>query len=143
MHSMINDMERVGDIYFQMSKTFEQMNSNDIKLPKDASDEIANMLELLHDAIALVRKNLDLENGDLDLQKAIDVEKKINQMRDDLLEKHYKRLEDNSYSNKAGFIFLDYLNRMEKIGDHLFNVNEALAGRKVKSAYSEVIEGRN
>lgn len=143
MHSMINDMERVGDIYFQMSKTFEQMHSNDIKLPKDASDEIAKMLELLHDAIALVRKNLDLENGDMDLQKAINVEKKINQMRDDLLEKHYKRLEDNEYSNKAGFIFLDYLNRMEKIGDHLFNVNEALAGRKVKAAYSEVIEGRN
>lgn len=143
MHSMINDMERVGDIYFQMSKTFERMYGNDIKLPKDASDEIAEMLDLLHDAIRLVRKNLDLENGEMDLQKAINVEKKINKMRDDLLEKHYKRLEDNSYSNKAGFIFLDYLNRMEKIGDHLFNVNEALAGRKVKAAYSEVVEGRN
>jgi len=143
MHSMINDMERVGDIYFQMSKTFERMYSNDIKLPKDASDEIAKMLDLLHDAIRLVRKNLDLENGEMDLQKAINVEKKINTMRDELLEKHYKRLEDKAYSNKAGFIFLDYLNRMEKVGDHLFNVNEALAGRKVKAAYSEVVEGRN
>lgn len=143
MHSMINDMERVGDIYFQMSKTFERMYNNDIKLPQDATDEIAKMLDLLHDAIRLVRKNLDLENGDLDLQKAIKVEKKINAMRDELLEKHYKRLEDKAYSNKAGFIFLDYLNRMEKVGDHLFNVNEALAGRKVKAAYSEVIEGRN
>lgn len=142
MHSMINDMERVGDIYFQMSKTFERMNGNDIKLPEDASDEIAKMLDLLHDAIRLVRKNLDLENGELDLQKAISVEKKINKMRDDLLEKHYKRLEEKEYSNQAGFIFLDYLNRMEKVGDHLFNVNEALAGRKVKAAYSEV-EGRN
>ena len=79
----------------------------------------------------------------MDLQKAINVEKKINTMRDELLEKHYKRLEDKAYSNKAGFIFLDYLNRMEKVGDHLFNVNEALAGRKVKAAYSEVVEGRN
>ena len=59
------------------------------------------------------------------------------------MDMHYKRLEGNSYSNKTGFIFLGFLNRMEKIGDHLFNVNEAIAGRKVKAGYTEVIEGRN
>lgn len=142
MHSMINDMERVGDIYFQMSKTFEEMHNNDIKLPEDASDEIGKMLDLLHKSIRLVRKNLDQDNGAFDLQKAIDIEKKINMMRDELLEKHYKRLENKSYSNKAGFIYLDYMNRMEKIGDHLFNVSEAIAGRKVKSAYATVMEER-
>jgi phosphate:Na+ symporter len=140
MHSMINDLERVGDIYFQMSKTFEEMQNTEIKLPKDASDEIGAMLDLLHKSIRLVRRNLDQENGGLDLQKAIDIENKINTMRDDLLEKHYKRLEDNSYTNKAGFIYLDYMNRMEKIGDHLFNVSEAIAGRKVKAAYSKVMD---
>jgi phosphate:Na+ symporter len=140
MHSMINDLERVGDIYFQMSKTFEEMHNTEIKLPKDASDEIGAMLDLLHKSIRLVRRNLDQENGGLDLQKAIDIENKINTMRDDLLEKHYKRLEDNSYTNKAGFIYLDYMNRMEKIGDHLFNVSEAIAGRKVKAAYSKVMD---
>lgn len=142
MHSMINDMERVGDIYFQMSKTFEDMQNNDIKLPEEASEEIGKMLDLLHKAIRLVRNNLDQDNGGFDLQKAIDIEKKINTMRDELLEKHYKRLEDKSYSNKAGFIYLDYMNRMEKIGDHLFNVSEAIAGRKVKSAYATVMEER-
>lgn len=142
MHSMINDMERVGDIYFQMSKTFEDMQNNEIKLPEDASEEIGKMLDLLHKAIRLVRNNLDQDNGEFDLQKAIDIEKKINMMRDDLLDKHYKRLEDKSYSNKAGFIYLDYMNRMEKIGDHLFNVSEAIAGRKVKSAYATVMEER-
>lgn len=142
MHSIINDLERVGDIYFQMSKTFEDMQNNEIKLPDDANDEIGKMLDLIHKSIRLVRKNLDKDNGPFDLQKAIDIEQKINGMRDELLEKHYKRLEDQSYTNKAGFIYLDYMNRMEKIGDHLFNVSEALAGRKVKDAYSTVIEER-
>jgi phosphate:Na+ symporter len=57
-----------------------------------------------------------------------------------LKQKHYQRLENGEYSTKTGVMFLDYLSRMEKIGDHLFNVNEAIAGRKVKSAYSNVIE---
>lgn len=142
MHSMINDLERIGDIYFQMSKTFEQMQNEDIELPKDAAEEIGEMLDLIHQAIRHVRHNLDMNNGDFDLDKAIKIEKKINNMRDELMDQHYQRLEKKSYSNKAGFIYLDYLNRMEKIGDHLFNVSEALAGRKVKSAYSRVIEER-
>lgn len=142
MHSMINDMERIGDIYFQMSKTFEDMQNNEIKLPDDASEEIGRMLDLLHKAIRLVRNNLDSDNGKFDLENANDIEKRINAMRDNLLEQHYKRLEDKSYSNKAGFIYLDFMNRMEKIGDHLFNVSEAIAGRKVKSAYSTVMEER-
>jgi len=142
MHSMINDMERVGDIYFQMSKTFEDMEKEGIELPKGAVEEIGEMLNVLHKAIKHVRRNLDKQNGDFDLNRAIDIEKEINIMRDQLMDKHYQRLEKNEYSNKAGFIYLDYLNRMEKIGDHLFNVSEALAGRKVKKAYSNVIEDR-
>lgn len=143
MHSMINDLERIGDIYFQMSKTFEEMQNNDIVLPKDAVKEIGELLDLIHNAIRHVRQNLDKGNGDFDLDKAISIEKEINDMRDSLKDAHYKRLEKREYSNKAGFIYLDFLNRMEKIGDHLFNVSEALAGRKVKSAYARVIEGRN
>ncbi|NBC25578.1 MAG: Na/Pi cotransporter family protein [Bacteroidetes bacterium] len=142
MHSIINDMERVGDIYFQMSKTFEDMEKEGIELPKGAVEEIGEMLNVLHNAIKHVRRNLDKQNGDFDLNRAIDIEKEINIMRDQLMDKHYQRLEKKEYSNKAGFIYLDYLNRMEKIGDHLFNVSEALAGRKVKKAYSNVMDDR-
>ena len=35
MHSMINDLERIGDLYYQMSKTFEDMMELEVALPKD------------------------------------------------------------------------------------------------------------
>jgi phosphate:Na+ symporter len=38
MHSMINDLERIGDLYYQMSKTFEDMMDLDVALPKEAID---------------------------------------------------------------------------------------------------------
>lgn len=140
MHSMINDLERVGNIYYQMSKTFERVQNEGTELPEPAMQKIADLLDLIHEAIRNVRNNLSRENGKVDLDKAMQLEQAINDCRDELLEYHYAQLEENAYSNEVGFLFLDYLNRLEKIGDHLFNVNEAIAGVKVKAAYEEVVE---
>ncbi len=132
MHSIINDLERVGDLYFQMSKTFEQMDNEGIKLPKEAVTEIGQYLDLVRDTIKQMRKNMELSNGNVDLKTAIKLENRINEMRDSMKEIHYKRLEKGTYSAKAGVFFLDFITRLEKIGDHIFNVNEALAGTKLK-----------
>ncbi len=142
MHSIINDLERVADIYYQMSKTFERMQSEGTELSQPVMDKIGRMLDVVHDAVRNVRENLDKDNGEIDLDKSVAIEDAIDNCRDELMEFHYAQLEQNAYSNKVGFIFLDYLNRLEKIGDHLFNVNEALAGVKVKSAYETVVEER-
>jgi len=141
MHSIINDLERVGDIYFQMSKTYETMREQELNLPPEAVKEIEEMLDLVLSSIRLVRENMKSYNGDTDLEKAIEIEKEINEKRDLLKSAHYNRLEKGSYDAKAGVMFLDFLSRLEKIGDHLFNVNEALAGKKIKAAYSKIVEG--
>ncbi|HBX65689.1 MAG: Na/Pi cotransporter [Balneola sp.] len=142
MHSIINDLERVADIYYQMSKTFEQMQSEGTDFKEPVLIRLKEMLNLILEDIQLVRNNLKKDYGTVDLDDAIEVEGYIDAYRDELLEFHYSQLENKAYSNKAGFIFLDYVNRMEKIGDHLFNVNEAMAGIKVKAAYEKVIEER-
>jgi len=140
MHSMINDLERVADIYYQMSKTYERMQSEDRELPQPAMGKIHSMLDLVHDAIQNVRDNLSKDGEEIDLEKSIAFEDAIDEYRDELQDFHYAQLENNVYTNEVGFMFLDYLNRLEKIGDHLFNVNEAIAGVKVKAAYEEVVE---
>jgi phosphate:Na+ symporter len=138
MHSMINDLERIGDIYFQMSKTFEQMENEGIKLPQEAIDEVNDMLDTVREAIKIMRTNMENFGKEIDLNPAIEIEKEINRRRDIMKDAHYKRLEDGVYNSKAGVIYLDYLTRLEKIGDHLFNVNEALAGKKLK-VHSDLI----
>lgn len=142
MHSMINDLERMGDIYYQMSKTYERMQSEGLEMTEETLDKIQQMLDLVHEGIVHVRENLSLDKEGIDLEKAVDIEERINDCRNDLMEFHYTQLENKSYSNQLGFIFLDYMNRLEKVGDHLFNVNEAIAGVKVKAAYEKVIEER-
>jgi len=141
MHSMVNDLERIGDLYYQMSKTFEDMMELEVALPKDAVLEVSDYLDVVLKAIKLMRKNMENENGEVDLDAAIELENKINDVRDEMKEAHYSRLEKGIYTSQAGVIFLDYITRLEKIGDHIFNVQEALAGKKLKQ-HSDMKVGR-
>lgn len=141
MLSIVNDLERVGDLYYQMSKTFEDMMELEIALPKEAVLEVSDYLDVILKAIKLMRSNMEDGNGDVNLDAAIGFENDINDMRDKMKETHYRRLEKGVYTSQAGVIFLDYITRLEKIGDHIFNVQEALAGKKLKQ-HSDTLVGR-
>jgi len=141
MLSIINDLERVGDLYFQLSKTFENMMELEVALPKEAIVEVSDYLDVILKAIKLMRENMQNVNGNVDLDSAIALENKINDIRDQMKEAHYVRLEKGIYTSQAGVVFLDYITRLEKVGDHIFNVQEALAGKKLKS-HSEMVVGR-
>lgn len=136
-HSIINDLERIGDLYYQMAKTVERSIDNEEELPKELVREVESMLDSILDAMLNMRNNLSLESKDVDVMKALTFEKKVNETRDRLRNMHYTRLEKNEYSVKKGIIFLDLLNRLEKIGDHIMNVNEACAGKRLKTIFTE------
>lgn len=141
MLSIINDLERVGDLYFQLSKTFENMMELEVALPKEAILEVNDYLDVILKAIKLMRENMQKTNGSVDLDAAIVLENRINDVRDQMKEAHYVRLEKGIYTSQAGVVFLDYITRLEKIGDHIFNVQEELADRKLKT-HSEMVVGR-
>ena len=141
MLSIVNDLERVGDIYYQLSKTFEDMMELEVALPKEAIDEVAVYLDVVLQAIKLMRQNMQNVNGKVDLDSAIMMENRINERRDEMKETHFLRLQQGVYSAQTGVVFMDFITRLEKIGDHIFNVQESLAGKKLKT-HSEMVVGR-
>lgn len=128
--SIANDLERMADIYYQMAKNYERMTKLSVKMPEDANHELKEILGLLEQAIKLMRENLEKSAKDIQLSKVYELEDKINDSRKTLRKAHYQRLEKNIYDSRAGVIYLDYVNRAERIGDHIVNVSEALAGIK-------------
>ena len=130
MLRMSNDLERIADLYYQISRTYDRMESENITLPDSAMEEISGMMQLVQDALHLMRENLAGEYGIVDMKEAQLMEMKIDALRDELRESHYIRLERGDYSPKTGIYYLDFINRLEKIGDHILNVNEASAGLK-------------
>lgn len=133
MQTMINDMERIGDIYFQVSKLSERMLAADTNWPEDANKEMQNMMNALRAAIHNMRLNVGKSADAVDLQYAISLEDKVDDLRDEFRDTHYTRLENGAYSPRAGVTFIDILNRLERIGDHVLNVNESAACNRLKA----------
>lgn len=134
MHMLINELERITDIYYQMSKSFEQMQSREIYLSEEAVRDLKQLLDTVLEAIQNMRVVLEEGRHKLDLDYTIDIEKRIDQLRDDFKTRHFDRLESGNYSVKAGVYFLDFINRLERIGDHILNVVAGADGKKMKQS---------
>jgi phosphate:Na+ symporter len=137
IQSMINDLERVGDLYYQMSKSFERLMESDEELPEDALEELREILDTVHDAIIVMKENVAAPTIKVDLNKAIQLENRIDELRNTLRIHHYQRLEEGRYTVQTGIVYLDILNRLEKIGDHVINVSEAASGKTMKQIRSQ------
>jgi phosphate:Na+ symporter len=56
-------------------------------------------------------------------------EDQINAMHDDLKKNHVKRLNDGTHRLNAGFIFLELIDNLERIGDRLTNIAQSVIGK--------------
>ncbi|RUO25502.1 Na/Pi cotransporter [Aliidiomarina minuta] len=133
MQTMINDLERIADIYYQISKLAERMTESRSTWPEDAATEMAEMMNAVAAAIETMTRNVALSPEQVDLDAAIETENAIDRTRDMYRDTHYTRLESGNYPARAGVTFMDMLNRLERIGDHMLNVNESAAGRRLKA----------
>lgn len=133
MQTAINDMERVADIYYQVAKLVERMAETQSVWPEPATAEMQQMMLALKAAIATMKLNTAKEPGAVSMKEALVREDHIDKLRDEYRDNHYKRLESGDYAPRAGVIFIDMLNRLERIGDHILNVNESASGRRLKA----------
>lgn len=127
---MVNELERIGDLFNLMGKNYQRMNELNVKIPEEGKVELKEMFELVFDFIKLMRANLAKDYDSIELTEVYKLDNRIDEMRDKIYQTHYARLERGVYSAQAGVIFLDYVNRLEKVGDHIVNIHEAAVGFK-------------
>lgn len=128
MLSIVGDLERVGDIFFQMSKSMERKLDDKLWFSPDQRQDLLSMFELLDQAFEVMIANLDAEQEAVRLDAAVEAEQRINAMRDQLRLKHWRSIEGGDYNVRSGLVYHDLFSSCEKVGDHLINVSEALAG---------------
>lgn len=126
--SIANDLERIGDLYYQMSKRIERKNKNKIYFLPDQRENLKHMFSLLDTAMDIMVENLRTESDKVNLDVARQAEDEINTFRDKLRKKHLKNLEKGVYSIKSGLYYSDIFQYAEKVGDHIMSISEAYTG---------------
>jgi phosphate:Na+ symporter len=129
LNSIANDLERVGDIYFQMSLNIARKQEEKIWFLPEQRQGLLEMSELIDRAFDKMRENFDLTIDKVDLIGAQKIEELINEKRNELRNIHLQGLQNEDYNMRSGLIYNDLFSSYERIGDHIINVSEALAGK--------------
>jgi len=121
----INDVERIGDHAENLRDLAQQKIDNRMPFSDTAIEELKKMSEDIDRMIACSINALKLNNVD-EAKLVLEQECQINTSRDTLKDNHVKRLEQRQCNVLSGVVFLDIISNLEKIGDHLTNVAQAV-----------------
>ncbi|MDF1698623.1 MAG: Na/Pi cotransporter family protein [Saprospiraceae bacterium] len=127
--NICNDLERIGDIYYQISKTLEQKIENKTYFTPEQRTNLTEMCAKVDEAFALMVENLNTPQYDqVTKDKALDIEYDINKMRDRLRKENLIKIGEKGYNVKSAMIYNNIYSSLEKVGDHIINVTEAIVG---------------
>lgn len=129
MLSITNDLERIGDIYYQMSKGYEKKDEKKNYFTPKQREGLNKLNKKVQEAFEIMKSNLNGEYGSISMEAAKEKEREINQLRNILKKEHHLEMKNENYNMESALIYSDLFSSYEKIGDHIINVSEAVAGQ--------------
>jgi len=129
MISIINDMERIGDICYQLSITIERKREQKAYFTPELRTSLEEMITEVQKAMAIMNKNLNSSYSQVLIADADEAELAINKMRNQLRKKYLQNIEKGEGKIQTGMIYNNLIHSLEKVGDHVLNVSEAITGK--------------
>ena len=126
--AVINHMESIGDIYYQMSRSVQQKIEKRIWFDESHRKDLREMRDLVFKGMDLMNIALRQRPDQINIEEAIQVEKTINSKRDKFKARNFKRIEKGKTNLDAGLIYMDLVSGYEKIADHVVHISEVLRG---------------
>ncbi len=122
---IIGELESLGDSGESISRLLQRKLDHEKQFSPAMQERLETMLDCVGNAYDVMIMNLTSDSLD-SIQNAYDVEDRINHTRDRLREEHIQNLENRKYDFVSGVYYIDLVCELEKIGDFIINVSEAV-----------------
>jgi phosphate:Na+ symporter len=86
------------------------------------------MHDLVASAIDTMVSNLEENYNKVKIDQALNKENAIDELRNQLRSEDLVNMQDKKYNSQIGALYRDIYQSMEKVGDHVINVTEAITG---------------
>jgi phosphate:Na+ symporter len=123
----VNDIERIGDHAVNIVEIAERKMDQKLDFSSEARDEADQLkveVEEMFDHVIEALENNDTKEAKLSHQH----EDMLNRMQVNFRRSHVQRMSEGKCTPEAGLIFIDLVDNIEKIGDHLTNIAQAIIG---------------
>jgi phosphate:Na+ symporter len=123
----VNDLERIGDHAVNIVEIAERKIEQKLSFSNSAMAEASQLrkeVEQMFDNVIAA-----LENNDMEMAKsALANESNLNIMQIEFRRSHVQRMSEGICTPETGLIFIDLVDNVEKVGDHLTNIAQAVIG---------------
>jgi phosphate:Na+ symporter len=141
----INDLERIGDHAVNIVEIAERKIEQKLSFSESAVVEAGQLKAEAEQMCDYIIKGL--EDNDIEAAKSALVnEDNLNRMQIDFRRSHVQRMSEGICSPEAGLIFIDLVDNVEKVGDHLNNIAQGVIGGlqwdgvELKTSYSPEVD---
>jgi phosphate:Na+ symporter len=124
---MVNDLERVGDHAVNIAELAERKIEQKIAFSDVAKEESEAIFTEVYAMFERIIRALE-DNDAQAAHQSLNNENVLNRMQIKLRRNHVQRMTDRACSAPSGLIFIDLVDNIEKIGDHLTNVAQSVIG---------------
>lgn len=134
MYKIIGELESLGDSGEAISRMLSRRNSHNKSFAPETIAHIEQMIDAIHHAYEVMINNLSQAHAGtlLDISNALQAEEQINQLRNQLRESEIEDIEQNKTNYQTSVYYLDIVSELEKMGDFMINISQALERAFIK-----------
>lgn len=126
---VVNNLEKIGDHAENIARLAQRKIDQRLPFSPMAMkhmEEISHVGELFIELVADAFR----DNNRNIAEEADRLETELDNMESEMREDHINRLEEGVCQVDSGMVFIDLLSNFEKVGDHAYNIAEAVMGKK-------------
>jgi phosphate:Na+ symporter len=131
MLRIISELESVGDANYNLSRYIRHKHEHNVQYTEYQNKNVEMMMYLLSGAEAKMVEALERVNITQDeFLEMTNMENEINNFRDELKMQNMQHITDKEYDYSTGVNYMDIILELEKMGDYIINVEEAVYEHK-------------